>query len=203
MYIKTRNTHHAQAMDGTSPRKGVGYLDGQPTGHSSGAVLQPANGAGQYPQHSGCDRRMHAADGGCSDNSSNSDSDSCRSGVSDGEDEAMPSARAGADGRAARESPKRSGTWSAVQSVAVKQEASQERGSGGARGSGNNSRTKKPHLKVSCFQIQHDASRLCSCRTVTRNACCDSVRQELVSAANEVPLARPGALLGAAGNEER
>lgn len=186
MYIKTRNTHHAQAMDGTSPRKGVGYFDGQPAGHSGGAVLQPANGAAQHPQHSGRDRRMHAADGGCSDNSSNSDSDSCRSGVSDGEDEVTPSARAGANGRAARESPKRSGTWSAVQSVAVKQEASQERGSGGARGSGNNSRTKKPHLKVSYFNIKHDASsRLCSYRTrVTRHACCDSVCQELVSAAN-------------------
>ena len=94
------------------------------------------------------DRRMAEA----SENSSNNeDSDSCRSGESDGEGETMRSGnngRANAGATSAPHPPLREGAWAASQPMQIKtdQDSGEQAPSASAgRGSG---RVKKPHLKV-------------------------------------------------------
>lgn len=84
-----------------------------------------------------------------------SDSDSCRSGDSEGDEDGLASHRGTAmqteqngrqsDGGGHGTSPVRPGLWASSQQFAVKQEAELDRSVGR---SSHNSRTKKPHLKV-------------------------------------------------------
>jgi hypothetical protein len=102
------------------------------------------------------DQRMRGADG-AGGSGDTSDSDSCRSGDSDGEDDGLTSMRSTAmqteqngqqnSGGRHDASPLRPGTWAPSQQFDVKQEPETDR-SAGRSGQKDTNRTKKPHLKV-------------------------------------------------------
>lgn len=180
-----RRSTDVQAIDSHPLPQSAGYFVGQLTGgggnghpgmpplrlpvNGMAAAAQPSGSAVAHQQQQGShDRRMHPADGGAGASGDSSDSDSCRSGDSDGEDASARGLAAngrqhsGATG-GQDSSPVRPGHWSTSQPLAIKQESGGQDRSSGRQGLNN--RTKKPHLKVRLglvgMQVAFDHKNCC------------------------------------------